>query len=169
MGEATYYGKLVFDSAEHASAAYEPFKALCLEIYKSGEYWQDNRGSPPLFASTKLKEMTDEEFWTNFETQFPNAAEYLKSCGNNRFGDKVPVWRGDRNNGLAGLLEPIGMEEDVDQISIYGELIQWSSTVWHFAEWDPFLDYVKQKFKGCVRVGYASDEYTDYFETIGLR
>jgi hypothetical protein len=169
MGEAYYYGKIVFNSAQEAEAAFEDFKALCLEVCKSGDFWQENRGPKIGLSSTSTqKELTQEEFWTEFEKQFPKTADYLKSMEADRFGNPGPIFGGDRNNALAGLLEPIGHEDDVENIHLNMNEIRWSAEVWHFANWDPFCRYVEKKFAGVQQANWLSDEYAevDYWAMI---
>lgn len=165
MGEANYYAKLIFESEEEAKNALEEFKALCIDICKSEDYWQSNRG---FVSSVKpIVEMTDEKFWDGFEKSYPLATNYLKSLEYGRHGEVSP-WGNDRNNGLAGLLEPIGRIDDVENIHVRGNEIRWSSEVWHFADWDPFIKYCQHYLKGCEGGGWLSDEYVevDYYEMI---
>jgi hypothetical protein len=149
MGEATYYGKLVFETVDQAAAVADEFAELCREVCRSDDWWQDHRG-----------EDYRERFWPEYEQLFPKATEYLKSIG--------AIWDGDNNNPLAGLLEPLGREEDSDSIDVYLNEIRWHSEVWHFADWDPFIMFCKSKFLGCVGGGFVSDEYSDcnYYDMI---
>ena len=158
MGEATYYGKINFDTPEHALAAAEPFEKLCLEIYNAGEYWQNHR-DPSVKEDLELSRKI---FWDGFELLFPQATAYLKSS--------LPeLWGLDYNNALARYLDAIGHPNDVSYIEVYGDQLRWSSEVWHFADWDPFINYVKKTFPGAESGGYISDEYCDinYFDMIG--
>jgi hypothetical protein len=163
MGEATYYGKLTFDNIDSAKIAYEPFKALLLEIYSAGEFWQKYRGLEH-----------DEEnngrgwFWQEFEEKFPNASEYLKSIDHYRSDTTNPIWGGDCNNSLAGLLDVLGSPDDTDYVLQENTYILWNSTVWHFSDWDPFIEFCKKTIKGCIKGGWLSDEYVepDYYNLI---
>lgn len=165
MGEAIYYGKLFFDTKENAAASFETFGDLCVEFCKSDRFWQKNRGISFL-DNDETVPMTDEEFWTQFETIFPNVAEYLKGLGSGRHGYGESPWGVDRRNGLAGLLEPIGREDDVSNIYLVDNQIWWSSEVWHFADWDPFIRYAVNKLPGCESGRYMSDEYADLFDLV---
>lgn len=163
MGEATYYGKLRFPSEAAAKKALVPFKRFCVECSRAEWFWQQHRDKDyPRWGRLKpyrgKRYKTDEEFWDAFEKKFPRVSEYLKGAGNDPAYGK-PIWRGDRNNGLAGMIEPIGAEEDVNYIRQDDNEISWSSTVWHFADWDPIIAYVEARF-GCEG-RWLSDEYLD--------
>jgi hypothetical protein len=157
MGEATYYGKISFDTPAHAEEALEPFKNLCRDVFKAGEYWQGNRH----FPVKDPPDMTREQFWYGMNMAHPLASAYLKTIPN--------IWGEDCNNALAGLLDVIGCLSDIDfQCDVYGDQIRWCSEVWHFADWGPFIWYAKQTFPGALSGGYTSDEYADidYYDMI---
>lgn len=154
MGEAVYYGKITFNGITEAQEAMEPFKALLLDIYNASEFWQKNRGS---FTPADLSQ---DEFWIKLEEYHPLAAKYLKTMPS--------IWGHDRNNPLAGLLDVLGHPDDLSEVHLYDNEIRWSSEVWHFADWGPFINYVVDTFAGATRGGSLSDEYVDvdYFTMI---
>lgn len=43
--------------------------------------------------------------------------------------------------------------------------IWYSAYVWHFADWDPMLDFIKRRY-GAERYTWLSDEYVDYFDLL---
>jgi hypothetical protein len=128
-----------------------------LDICLSQYYWQDHRGDQ------------SPEFWRVFELTFPRSADYVKSIPAGAvFLHPEPIWGGDTNNSLAGLLDALGHKDDVDNIELHDNEIRWYSIVWHFANWEPFCDYVKKTFIGVRDAGYVSDEYSecDYYDMI---
>ena len=156
MGEATYYAKMYFENQAKAEEKLEDIRSFFYEGGKAHDYWQDNR-------SMKEKE----HFWGQLEFKFPMVAEYLKSIVDEPHrmrnqGDKV--WGTDHDNGLAGLLD-FGEDNDIKHMGSNGEYIYYCAMVWHFANWDPIMDFIQAKF-GAVNCKWISDEHMEPFDLI---
>jgi hypothetical protein len=141
MGEAVYYGKLCFKTSEEAESKFETIKNLLLEFSRAENWWQDNR-------MLKEKEENKNWFWKNFEVKFPNVKEYL---------EHAELWNKNYNNDLAGQLDLLGWEGDINTLVLKEKNISWHSEVWHFADWQPFKKFIEPKFN-CV-FEYISDEW----------
>lgn len=146
MGEAIYYMKVYCKSEEQAAELLPKLQAFFTEGVKAENYWQENRG----------EQKTQEDFWKEFEQQFPLVSEYLTAS--NR------ALEGDKNNTLAGELD-FGDEDAIDRMSAAGKEILYNSMVWHFAKWDPLAAFITKKFE-VEKVAWISDEYMDPFELI---
>ena len=149
MGSATYYLKAKFPK-KITEKKFQAIRNFFIEGSKAADYWQSNRGKTP------------DQFWPDFEKQFPEVTTYLK--GLELFGK-------DCNNALAGQID-FGEQEDIeDNMTYEGNLLTYHAEVWHFAQWDPILKYLKGRY-GAVQTGYVSDEYVEetsyYYDAIGL-
>ena len=133
MGECNYYGKAKFKNNDAAIEGLKRIKEFFEEGVRAHEWWQDHR-------EVKYKDI----FWQEFEKKFPIVTDYLKT--------QPKVWGKDHNNGLAGLLsfttESIEREDGCRIVQFYGE-------VWHCADWDPIVAYLKYKF-GATDVGWVN-------------
>lgn len=149
MGEATYYLKAQFKNRQAAHKALPQVKAFIEEVGKAYTYWQDNRDS----------RMRDDAFWADFQGQFPQAYDFLKFQG---------IAGGDKNNALAGKIS-FGDTGYLDSLQTEGNLLLYHELTWHFADWQPFCEYLKLKF-GAEKAGYISDEYVepDYYGLVEM-
>jgi hypothetical protein len=155
MGEATYYCKIFFDSNQSAEQALPKIKAFLKQGVQAADFWH------------KYRDTTNhEKFWQDVDREFPEIGNYLRTAEVTSFHDKKvrPAFGGDHDNDLAGLLD-FGDESDIDRMSVYGNIIRYSAYVWHFADWDPMLDFIKRRY-GAERYTWLSDEYVDYFDLL---
>ena len=171
MGEATYYIKAEFSHQEKAQRALKLMRKLIKQGIDSADYWQSNRDA------------RKEEFWTEFKAKFPVVYRFLKAWDVERKAkweknvaekgrenvyphEYEPSADGDNNNGLAGKLD-FGSVEDVENLRLDGNVLKYSSCVWHCASWDGFVKYLLDAC-GADAAGWLSDEYVDkdYFSMI---
>ncbi|MDF2457709.1 MAG: hypothetical protein K0S79_125 [Nitrospira sp.] len=144
MGEATFYLKAEYPTAEAATKAGEKLTALWKE--NAADWWQEHRGYEP------------EYFWPQFQERFPVTTEYLKHF--DRFG-------GDCNNDLAGQLCFPGCDGAEDEVTIHENLVMARAFTWHLGDWNPLVAWLKGT--GAQRAGWLSDEYADdYFSMIEM-
>jgi hypothetical protein len=146
MGQANYYLKARFESPEKASDALPKIATFIVSGQKAETYWQSNRGRP------------SDQFWPQFDAEFPVVAEYLKSFGKHG---------GDCNNTLARYID-FGTEgEEEPEICMDSAVILFSACVWHFADWAPFCRFLGEKF-GATAADWLSDEYADLFAALDV-
>lgn len=160
MGEATYYMKVTFDSQEKAAKAIEGIASFFEEGMKAYNWWQAHRNLP------------QEEFWKGFGERFPQTSEYLKSFSRKNFGateleEGAPVFGGDNNNNLAGLLDFGSDDDDWREWcqNTRSAILTYSATVWHFADWQPLANFIAKKFDA-DHVSWISDEDVSPFELL---
>lgn len=155
MGRSTYYCKIFFDSNQSAEQALPKINAFLKQGVNANDFWQYHRD-----------QSNRDEFWVDFDSNFPEIGNYLRTVQVRSFADgKVrPAFGGDHDNDLAGLLD-FGDESDIDRMSVHGNIIRYSAYVWHFADWDPMLDFIKRRY-GAERYTWLNDEYVDYFDLL---
>jgi len=141
MGEATYYAKARFKSEEDLASKMGKIEEFIKEGRLAYEFWQGNRGENP------------SDFWPIFKEKFPEVFDYLHLC-------KEPL--NDCNNSLAGKLD-FGYEYSTPEQD--GDVWLFYTTVWHVADWYPFMDYLETKF-GAVKTAWLSDECLDPFDSL---
>lgn len=138
MGEATYFLKARFASAEKAQEALPKIRAFLLENREAYAYWQANRDKAPA------------QFWPDFKIKLPQITWYL--------GGKVG---GNCNNDLSGFLDVGNLGDDV-HLSIApvdASVIQfWSDDVWHFTSWDTLCSWLEIEF-GAIKTAWTSSEF----------
>lgn len=66
------------------------------------------------------------------------------------------------NNAVAGQMDMSGQDSHAKQI---GSVIRYHATVWHFADWDPFMKWAKDEL-GAKKANWMSDEYVDPFDSL---
>lgn len=135
MGECAYFLKAEFISAAAAKKAQSGIKQFIKEANEAYNYWQDNRGP----EDSKV-------FWKEFKRKFPLVTEYTLAAG---------LFGGNDLNDLSGNLD-FGQEDN--QVQRNGNIISYTaSTVWHFADWSHFADFIKSKY-GARKVVWSSEE-----------
>ena len=139
MGEAVYYIGATFKSKKHTERVFKEFQSLNKEGQQAYKFWQAHRGE------------NSEKFSEAFIQNFPVVCNFL---------GELPK---DSNNGYAGRLNFIDEEND-GSISLHETTITASATVWHFADWDDFEIWFKER--DALRVVCFSDEYTDLNELL---
>ena len=156
MGEATYYCKIFFDTPQEAQAALPKIKKFITEGIEAEDFWHSRRDD-------NYDDNTRKIFWSDFEQKFPEVSNYLRATiiqdGEN---EATPLFGGDCNNRLAGLLD-FGTPGDDEYVDIDGNAICYAAYVWHFAAWDPWLDFVQKRY-GAQRYSWVSDEDANYFD-----
>jgi len=142
MGEATYYGKLGFDSPEAAEKALPEVERLLVLIRKAEDDWQKIRdGDRP---SWKLR---DNELRARNQEVF----DLLQIPQPDEDKADAPL------NYLSGELDS---PFDYDGWEIFRDFVNicFKGLVWHFADWDNMLEKIAQKV-GAISHGWVSDEY----------
>lgn len=145
MGEATFYCKIFFNTQQEAQAALPKIKKFITEGIEAEDFWQSRRND-------NCDDNTRKIFWSDFEQKFPEISNYLRHAS--YFG-------GDCNNRLAGLLD-FGTPDEAEYVDIDDNAIRYMAYVWHFADWEPWLDFVKKRY-GAERFSWVNDEYVDDF------
>jgi len=145
MGEAIYYAKVRFESQEKAEESLPKVEAFLKRMSEAEDKWQETRdGGKDADDARRL--------------EFPEVYLALK----------LPKPENEFSNYCAGKLSsPYGQE--YWEIRTDGDCILFSGTVWHFADWEPLMDAMKQCF-GAIVAGYLSDEYaeTDIYSQISV-
>lgn len=144
MGEATYYMKARFPSEETAQQAAVKTIAFFQRVNLCADEWQKVRHGGEA-ADKALRE------------KYPDVFAGLKLGPPKEYDAAM--------NYLAGQLDaPPDPEECV---SVDGDEIRFWGTVWHFADWDGFVMWLKEEC-GAEVAAYVSDEYLDPFDSITL-
>jgi hypothetical protein len=139
MGEATYYMKGNNCSEETLEKIREFFK----EGARAGDWWQEHR-------DYELEGRCD-QFWSEFEVEFPLVTKYTKCIG---------IFGGDCNNDPAGQLD-FGDEDEIDDnLELKGSQMKYSAYVWHFADWNGLMEFLQEEF-GLKKCRWLSDENID--------
>jgi hypothetical protein len=157
MGEATYYLKAQFESQAAAEAAVPGIKRLISEGIQAQDWWQNHRRME--------HEGKRAEFWSGFKEKFPLTTKYLQSFQAGCCGGEHILLDDDCNNGPAGFLDFGSDEEDLEAVNVQGNTVTYYALVWHFARWDPFLNFIASEH-GAVKIGWVSDEYLEPFDSI---
>ena len=168
MGNAVYNLKVEFPNARHLRKNFPEIKRFWHQGIKAEKFWQENRDIPR------------KEFWEAFSKKFPLVTEYLKTVPSTEISgdvrivdisDRFPTGHGrwrevnslfgkDNNNDLAGHLD-FGWDENVlDNFKIDRNLLTFFADVWHFAEWESIINFLKIRY-GALHGKYLSNEYTD--------
>lgn len=142
MGMATYYMKAYYKDEALAAKNAKPVEAFINQLADAENYWQDNRDKTP------------KEFWPVFIEKFPLAYDYLGK----------PKDDADCNNDLAGRLS-FARTDDEATFERSGSVLMYSAYVWHFANWEPFTDYIMDNFEA-DNVKSVSDEHLNPFDLI---
>jgi hypothetical protein len=140
MGEATYTLEIQGIKKEDLPK----IKKFILQGRKAEDYWQKHRDM----------ELTGNRgaFWFEFKKKFPQVVEYLSQTG---------LVDGDCNNELAGRLD---FNDCCDNMSLKlseDGVLTYTATVWHFATWEYFVDYIMKKYGGTAGTWW-SDEHNYY-------
>jgi len=154
MGSALYYLKADGCTIE----TFERVKKFICEGIEAEQYWQENREND---------ENKAERFWREFDCLFPMIKKYLIS---------IHLFGKDYNNDLAGHLDfgddPKNVEgslifdEDyTDEDNVIWGNIRYSAYVWHFAEWDGFVNFLESEFK-LKNARWLSEEDMDPFDLL---
>jgi len=153
MGEATYYLKARFASAEDAERVFEDFKTALARLYDLNERWQAMRDKREL-ACAQRRVLLSREF-RDLEGMVPWGAidEHCRSFAS---GD-APM------NCCAGEMPDIGGDP---QVEVNGDEIWLSDMVWHSTSWDGVAHWLRQR--GATGVGWISDEYTSPWDAVAL-
>jgi len=150
MGEATYYLKARFESAEAAQQSLPKIKEFLEQMAKAENDWQTLRGQ---------KDRSVSELFAQLKTKYPNVFELLELA-------KLFEREGNGDismNFLAGQLSsPAG---DTDwEIWRNGAVIGFHGTVWHYANWEPLVQAIKRL--GAQSANYVSDEYLNPYDEL---
>lgn len=133
MGECAYYIKAHFKTEEEAQKAAEELSEFIEEANKAYNFYQ-NKGSGK-----------DPQDWIDFEKQYPRVAEYAKT---------LPGWGKDFNE-FSGKLD---FGQNGNEFIWDGKTIGYGDyDVWHFADWDPWAEYIKTKYKA-LKVVWDTEE-----------
>ena len=141
MGEANYYLKARFESAEAAERALPQVLKLLQRTADCYAAWQGDRdGGAARFSAYK---------------------DVFKTLG---------ITSKDWDNDLAGQLDsPLvargdGTYENEEQLGTDGPVLMFSGEVWHFANWTGFERALLKM--GAIKVAWLSDEHMNPFDAI---
>ena len=137
MGEATY--TLEIHNIEKSDLP--KIEAFIKQGREAEDYWQQHREMERSGNRTS--------FWSEFKKKFPDVVEYLEPSG---------LVDGDCNNDLAGKLDFNDCGDEMNFVLFDDGVLQYSATVWHFATWDYFVDYLTKKYGG-TNGKWWSDEW----------
>ncbi len=146
MGEATYYAKVYFESNDKAVSSLPKVQAFLMECVNASEWLAQNH----IPTDTKPFDLE------GFAKIYPLANEFI------RF---VEEEKGRSGATRIGPLEDVGDLHEIDSMGVAERCIYYCATVWHFADWDPLMDFIVQKF-GAVNGSWLSDEYMDPFDLL---
>ena len=140
MGSCFYYMKVTFPKNinKKTQTAITKFFDEMKDAY---DYWQNNRDQDP------------SRFWPEFDKKYPTAVLYLKS---------VNKHHNCCNNGLSGYMD-LGSRDDQPRFD--KNKMFYCSEVWHFMDWNPITEFIKNHF-GAYNSNWVSDEHLDYFDCI---
>ncbi len=145
MGEARYYMRARYENQEAAAEALPRVDAFLQRMAAADDAWQAGRMEADVTgADAKLR------------ADFADVFEALQ------LPPLQPNDRGGRNAYAGELCSPAA---DADyEINAYEGAIDFSGTVWHFADWHNLAAALVARF-GARSAGWVSDEWTepDYF------
>ena len=144
MGMANYYLKARFPSDNAARAALPRIAAFIKEGQAAEPWCQDHR------------HVVAEQFWPDFDATFPAVTEYFKAA----------QCHGGHTEALAGVLN-FGTDEEPSISCGDPGVVLFSAYVWHFAQWEPFCDFLKSEY-GATDTDWTSDEYADPYECLSV-
>lgn len=151
MGEANYYFKARFRSADDAAAAEPRLAALLAEGDRAYDHWQAERSRPGVHAR---EAEAAGPFWAVFRDRFPLTTGYLgRTAG-------IPGWI----NGLAGKLgclrnpHPPDPKDQTATLVRVGEVLRLRlEMIWHHTDMRLLEEYCGVVL-GADEVGSLSDE-----------
>lgn len=147
MGSATYYLKARFASKAAALKAKPKVQAFLEEGGLAYAYWQKHRGA--------FSENEEPFSWQHFKKKFPLVSKYLG-----------PLFGGDSNNGLAGIISFGGCDVE-DALLEHGDELWYSEETWHLADWNPLCRFLETEF-GAQATAWVSDEKLDPWDSVNL-
>lgn len=186
MGEAVYYARAVFPSAEEAEEAAPKVNAFLHRMAKCEDRWQELR-SPFQVARGRVPDLPEEliqlanqistleaqgqrervkevEFSKQADAilrqEYPDVFEALEIS----LPDREQLWHG--LNYLAGKLDSPANDPDWE-IYVLDNEVRFEGMVWHFADWEPLMMVLKNRF-GATSAGYVSDEWADLYNAIPM-
>jgi len=139
---------LIFQNDDDLKDALPFIKKFIKEGLAAYNFWQRYRDN---------KLYLEEKFWKDFGENFPQIADYLKFAniygivdeGMNKLADYIAGFSSDFSRD--GLLNIELIENS--EIFIYGN-------VWHFADWDPMMQYLLIK-TAAIRYEWMSNEWIE--------
>jgi len=127
MGSCAYFLKAAFPTGAIAKKTKKKLTEFFAEARDAYMFWQNNRGD----------QMTEEEFYIEYEKKFPTMMEYIQSIGAKTRED------------LSGEVD-FGQNE-YEVIQIGNVLCYQDCEVWHFSNWTNLTRFIQKKF-GAVKV-----------------
>ena len=137
MGEAVYTLKI--HNIEKSDLP--KIEAFIKQGRDAEDFWQKNREMERQGQSAL--------FWSEFRKRFPDITEYLEPTG---------LLDGECNNDLAVRIDFADCCGKLDLSLSDDGILTYRATVWHFATWAYFIDYLAKKFGG-VNGKWWSDEW----------
>jgi predicted nuclease of restriction endonuclease-like (RecB) superfamily len=154
MGEATFYLKMQLPKRKKTEVIKQQIQKFFEEGRLAESYWQEHR---ELERTGKR-----EDFWKEFQVKFPQVYKYFKL---GFLADK------GCDNALANALDFGSQDEIVDHVMVVNvkrkriKELWYHATVWHFADWDLLMAFLKDEF-GLSRGRWLSDEYIEPFDLL---
>jgi len=150
MGEAIYYMKAKWPSAKAANEVAPKVEEFLIRMAEAENRWQETRNGGTEAEASRRVEFPD--VYSALHLEIPTKG----------------IFAGDYSNYCAGILSsPYG--KDCYDFEVEGDEIRFCGEVWHFADWGPLANALKETF-GAISAGWLSDEYeVDYYDLIELR
>ena len=135
----TFYLSAMWNSEEEASKAMTDIKEFITKLERAEDSWHLIRAK---------REISPVERYETLKMEHPEVYS-------NEFIGEFEIEESDKSmNKLAGIVEPPANESlDINQ---YGDTIEMSGEVWHFADWGYLARYMK--CLGAVKSGWMSEE-----------
>ena len=137
MGEATY----TLEIRNIKKSDLPKIEAFIKQGRDAENYWQEHREME--------RSGNRAAFWSEFKKKFPDIVEYLEPTG---------LVDGDCNNDLAGQIDFDDCNGEMNFVLFDDGVFQYSAMVWHFSNWDHFLNYLTKKYGG-TNGKWWSDEW----------
>jgi hypothetical protein len=150
MGEATYYMKARFESAEAAQQALPRIKEFLEQMAKAESDWEKSFAPDNRTVGERFEEL---------RTKYSSVFELLKL-------DKVFERKGKSDTSMNFLAGQLSSPVRDPQWKIWrdGDDIVFHGTVWHYADWEPMARAIEQL--GADYAFYISDEYENPLDFI---
>ncbi len=145
-GEAIYYAKVYFKNNDEAVTSLPKVHAFLMQCVDASEWLSQNH----------VPENTKPVDLEGFAKSYPLASEFIRFMEGKKVG---PYEVSER------MLEDVGDRQEIDCIAFVDNYIRYCAYVWHFADWNPLLDFIVLKF-GAQRACWLSDEYADLFDLL---
>jgi hypothetical protein len=147
MGQATYYLKARFHSAEDAEAARLRLVELLAEGEKAYRYWRSVLA--PYGEDPKWRPISAERFWNTFRANYPLACRYLRHlAGRPDWQSELEYWMDCLHDPRTGRIASLSRVADTLFLRL--------NDIWHCTQLDLLERYCREDL-GAIGVGWRSD------------